>query len=488
MMPRVLLLGALLAHASPAAAQTPRDLVTRAVEAMGGVERLRAVRTIVTEFYGSTFGVGQEETPAGQARASALVGRISTDHRTTRRTGSIEIRGPGGVVNRLRRVTAGGIGMLETNGRPAPDNPATVAAEETAFRRAPERLLLTALDNPGALTTLPAKTFRGDAMPGVRYASGPDTLDLYFDPRSGLLTVTETLADDPIVGDRRTTSWLTRWEDVARGGGVKYFRQYDVEWNGRLQTHSVFTAVAINAELPDSLFLIPDSIAARAQRANPTPPPVTVRLVELAPGVWRAEGGSHHSLVVEQPTRLVVVEAPLNARRSAAVLDTLRVRFPSKPVGLVVNTHHHYDHSGGVRGYLAAGIPVVTHARNAAFIRGLARAGKTVEPDALSRRRQAASPAVQTLEDSLVLGAGDSRVVIYRLPTAHVEGMVAAYVPAARLVFTSDVLSPAATLAPAGSQEIVRFVRARALTVERVAGGHGGVANWVDVEAAATRN
>jgi glyoxylase-like metal-dependent hydrolase (beta-lactamase superfamily II) len=324
------------------------------------------------------------------------------------------------------------------------------------------------------------KTWRGEPHDGARYAAGPDTLDLYFDRRSGLPVVTVTVADDPILGDRRTESWLTRWQETT---GVRFARQYDVYVNGRLNTHSVFTAVTVNPELPDSLFAIPDSIAARAQRATPVPPPPVVALVELAPGVWRAEGGSHHSLVVEQPDRLVVVEAPLNSRRSQAVLDTLRARFPAKPVGMVVSTHHHWDHAGGLRAYLAEGIPVVTANGNVAFVRNIGSAPKSVAPDALSR--QARPLRVQAVDDSLVIGSGTGRVVVHRLPTAHVEGMLAAYVPEAHILFTSDVLSPGATLAPAGSKEIVAFVKARGITVERVAGGHGGIANWADVEQAA---
>jgi glyoxylase-like metal-dependent hydrolase (beta-lactamase superfamily II) len=171
-----------------------------------------------------------------------------------------------------------------------------------------------------------------------------------------------------------------------------------------------------------------------------------------------------------------------------AVLDTLRARFPTKPVGLVVNTHHHWDHAGGLRAALAAGVPVVTQASNAAFVRGIAAARKTVNPDELARRLGPARvrpPAITAVQDSLVLGAGDGRVVVYRLPTAHVDGMLAAYVPAARLLFVSDVLTPGPTLAPAGSAELVALARARGIAVDRVAGGHGGVATWVDVERAA---
>jgi glyoxylase-like metal-dependent hydrolase (beta-lactamase superfamily II) len=462
-------------------------VVARAIAAMGGEPALRGVRAVSIELYGATFALGQEETPESPARANVSYGRSVADYAGGRFAGPIELRNVAGAVNKLRRVTAGGIGMVETDGRPAPMNPAVVASFETDVRRFPDRLLLAALDNPLALSTLPVRTFRGRPHDGVRYAAGPDTLSLFFDRANGLLTVLETLTDDPVLGDRRTENWFTRWQGVS--GGVLYPRQFDRFWNGRLQQHSVFTSVTINPEIADSLFAIPDSIAARAQRSNPTPPPVVVTLVELAPGLWRAEGGSHHSLVVDQGARLVVVEAPQGRNRTQAVLDTLRARFPGKPVGLVVNTHHHWDHSGGLRAALAAGVPVVTHARNAAFVRGIAAARKTVNPDELARRLGPARvrvPTITAVEDSLVLGTGDQRVVIYRLPTAHAEGMLAAYVPAPRVLFVSDVLTPGPTLAPVGSAELVALARARGLVVERVAGGHGGVANWPDVERAAT--
>lgn len=463
----------------------PRAIVARAITAMGGEPALRGLRGLTIDFYTATFALGQEETPASPARANISIGQQSTDYAGNRQASTIELRNVAGAVNRLRRVTAGGIGMLETNGRPAPDNPGTVANVERGQRRAPERLLLAALDNPAALSALPARSWRGEPHDGLRYASGPDTLNLFFDRRSGLPVLIETITDDAILGDRRTITMFTRWQDA---GGIRYPRQYDIEANGRLQTHSVFTAVTVNRSLADSLFAIPDSIAARAQRSNPTPPPVVVTLVELAPNVWRAEGGSHHTLVVDQGARLVIVEAPQSAQRMQAVLDTLRARFPAKPVGLAINTHHHWDHAGGLRTVMAAGVPVFTHARNVSFVRAIAAAPKTVRPDALSRRVRGPRPTVTGIEDSLVIGAGDSRIVAYRFPTAHAEGMLVTYVPAARILFQSDIanVTPPATPPATGSADLVRFARARGISVDRVAGGHGVVLPWSEAERAAT--
>jgi glyoxylase-like metal-dependent hydrolase (beta-lactamase superfamily II) len=297
-----------------------------------------------------------------------------------------------------------------------------------------------------------------------------------------LPVLTEVLSDDPILGDRRTVTALTRWQEA---GGVLYARQVDTEVNGRLQTHTILTAVTVNGEVPDSLFVIPDSIKSKAQPGNPDPAPITVSLVELAPNVWRAEGGSHHSLIVDQGTRLALIEAPMSARRMEAVLDTLRSRFPGKPVGVAINTHHHWDHASGVRTVLAANVPVVTHARNVSFVRSIASSRKTVRPDALSRASRPARTTITAVDDSLVVGSGDSRVVAYRLPTAHAEGVLAIYVPSARILFQSDVVSANPNPPAAGSAELVKFVKARGITVERMAGGHGRVVAWADVERAA---
>ncbi len=475
----------LLVLSTLAQTPAPRDLVARAVTAMGGETAVRGLRGSAIDFYQAMFALGQEETPASPARANLTIGRQVTDYAGNRVLITTEGRNPTGAVNKVRRVIAGSIGMTETNGVPAPDNPGQVAAVERFIRRTPERLLITALDNPAALRAIPVRRWRDEPLDGIRYAAGLDTLDLYFDRRSGLLVLTETLTDDPILGDRVTRTAFTRWQDA---GGVLFPRQVDIEVNNRLQTQNVATAVSANPELPDTMFAIPDSIAARAQRSDPTPPPVVVTLVELAPNVWRAEGGTHHSLIVDQGTRLLVVEAPLSALRMEAMLDTLRSRFPGKPVGLVINTHHHWDHSGGLRAVLAAGVPVVTQARNVSFVRSIATARKTIRPDVLSRRLGPARPplpAISAVEDSLVMGRGDGQVVAYRLPTAHAEGMLAVYVPFAKILFQSDVVNAAPTPPAAGSAELVRFVKARGVVVERVAGGHGVVVPWADVEHAA---
>lgn len=482
------LLALALSAAGPVAraqAPSPQALLHRAVSAMGGEQALRGLASVSLEFTSASFGLGQEETPAAQARGTISWGRIVTDWRGNRRFTSQEVRQPTGVTLRQRQMVAGEIGMNEANGAQTPAAAGAVAGVLQGMRLQPDRILLRALDDPRSLSPIPAKRWRGELLDGARFAQGADTVSLYFDRRSGRLVLSDLVTDDPILGDRHATTWYTRWQDA---GGLKLPRQFDSETNGRLLSHNSVTALSINAPLSDTLFAIPDSIARNAPKAAVAVPAVTVTLVELAPGVWRAEGGTHHSLIVDQGSQLVVVEAPQSRARTQAVFDTLKTRFPGKPIGLVVNTHHHWDHAGGLRTAMAAGYRIVTDQRNVAFVREIAAAQKTVAPDALSRGKP--PPAIVAVRDSLVIGSGAGRVVLYELPTAHVQGLLAAYVPAARVLFTADVVNPPAppvalTLPAVGSAELVAFAKARGITVDRYAGAHGIVVNWSDIERAA---
>ncbi|MGH7560799.1 MAG: MBL fold metallo-hydrolase [Gemmatimonadales bacterium] len=469
------------AQSAPAA---PRELVRRAVESMGGEAALRGLRSTTIDVQNAGFGLGQEETPESPARAGLSFGRIHTEWPGPRRVTTFETRPLTGAIGRQRQVIRDSIGVNETNGQFAPVGPGAVAQALNGMQNVPERLLLRALDAPSALRPLPVRRVRGELVDGARFIQGPDTLSLYFDRGNGHLIAMERVTDDPVLGDRRTLTLYTRWQDA---GGLKLPRQIDVFVNDRLNQASSVGSAVVNQPIADSLWVVPDSVAARAQKATSAVAPVSVTLNELAPGIWRAEGGTHFSLVVDQGSSLLVVEAPLGRPRFAAVLDTLRSRFPRKPVGTVVSTHHHWDHSGGVRTALAAGLPVVVHARNAGFVRGVAAARKTTAPDALSRTPRGA--VVRSVTDSLSIGTGLSRVVLLHLPSAHADGILAAWVPAARILFVSDVLSPPAQAgqapARAGSIELVALARAHGLNVDRVVGGHGGIAAWADVERAA---
>ena len=56
-----------------------------------------------------------------------------------------------------------------------------------------------------------------------------------------------------------------------------------------------------------------------------------------------------------------------------------------KPIKYLVNTHHHFDHSGGIRTYVAEGATVITNAGNKAFYESAWKAPRTLDADKLAQ-------------------------------------------------------------------------------------------------------
>ncbi len=106
---------------------------------------------------------------------------------------------------------------------------------------------------------------------------------------------------------------------------------------------------------------------------------------ELAPGVHFLQPGLHNQIVVEQTDGLVVIEAPRHPERSKLVLDWIGTRFPGKKITHTIVSHHHEDHSGGARSFVAQGSTLVVGSDAERFWRTVVLpAPSTVRPDPLS--------------------------------------------------------------------------------------------------------
>jgi len=67
------------------------------------------------------------------------------------------------------------------------------------------------------------------------------------------------------------------------------------------------------------------------------------------------------------------------------VIERARELQPDKPLQYVVNTHHHFDHSGGIRAAVSEGLTVITHQVNGSFLEDMVARAHTIEQDALAR-------------------------------------------------------------------------------------------------------
>ena len=178
--------------------------------------------------------------------------------------------------------------------------------------------------------------------------------------------------------------------------------------------------------------------------ANAAPPsaPQTMS-TKLANGVWHVTGGSHHSVVVEFADYMAVVEAPLDEARSLAVIAEAKKLVPNKPLRYVLTTHHHFDHSGGLRTYVAEGATVVTHQSNVPYFEKTLVAPATLSPDAQSKA--AKMPTLQGVTGKDILTDGKQTIEIYATGgDTHTNEYTLIYLPGPKNTHRSRCVQPGA--------------------------------------------
>jgi glyoxylase-like metal-dependent hydrolase (beta-lactamase superfamily II) len=239
----------------------------------------------------------------------------------------------------------------------------------------------------------------------------------------------------------------------------------------------------VDGDVGNLAVVVPDSAPAAA---------VNVTVEELAPGIWYLAGQSHHSLVVEFADHLTLIEAPQSDARTLAVIEKARTLRPGKPVTEVVVTHHHFDHTGGLRAAVSEGLRVITHESNREWFEDLVARKHTIVPDALARNPRPLS--IRTVDAREVLSDATRTVELHQIAgNLHNEGFLMVYFPAERLLVQADAYNPptAAGAAPGMvfpfAANLVENVQRLGLSVERVAPIHGRVLPWSEVMRSAGR-
>jgi glyoxylase-like metal-dependent hydrolase (beta-lactamase superfamily II) len=263
-----------------------------------------------------------------------------------------------------------------------------------------------------------------------------------------LVELVTTWIPNPVYGDMLYEVRHLNYRDF---GGVKFPTTIHVHQGDPVlnPAHNLMeihvTSVQANAAVPP--MLVPESVRTAAA------PPVRAQAETLADGVYLIGGGSHNSVAVEFDDFVVVIEAPLNEERSLAVIGEVTRVVPGKPIRYVVNTHHHFDHSGGLRTYLAQGATIVTHESNQDFYQDVmfAPLSRALQPDRLSvyypnfaaSRRPA---PFETVKQKYVISDGTRNLDLHPIQDLnHAAGMLVAYLPKERILINADLYSPPAS-------------------------------------------
>jgi glyoxylase-like metal-dependent hydrolase (beta-lactamase superfamily II) len=291
---------------------------------------------------------------------------------------------------------------------------------------------------------------------------------------------------------------VVAFSDWRRHNGLALPYQVELSWEGEVVHRETRQRIEVNPQLDQDTFVLPETqpfdpeLAERGlineqwvHRALAMGAPISLDVgevvsVPITADVVTMGGGIHHSLAIALDSGVVVVDPPQHEDRSLAVIAAVTARWPDKPITHLILTHHHHDHSGGIRAYAAIGAELIVAQGDRDFVTQCLARPHTIRPDTLAAT--ATRPTIRTVADtSLSLGGG--AIEIYRISSPHSAENLVVYVPRAKLLFNADLFNPG--LVPPGvppppywltfSQDFRRQVEALNLDIEVLLGAHGAL-------------
>ena len=284
------------------------------------------------------------------------------------------------------------------------------------------------------------------------------------------VTKIQTWHPNPVVGDQFVE---TRYAQYRQFDGFSFGTEVHQSIGTPPHPSYDFTAANLAINVSNAALEIPAAVRMATDNSGA----VTTR--ELSPGVWLIGGNNYYSVAVEFAEFSLVVEAPLNEQRSQAVMREVRRLIPTKPLRYVVNTHHHFDHAGGLRAYGAEDVLIVTQDQNFDFYEALGTAlhPQVVEPDALARApRQVHYVRVQ---DRRTITDGRRPVQLYHVQDQqHATDMLMVFLPNEGLLIQADLFEPppmGATPAPTErNMALLRNIQRVSIKPTRMVSIHSG--------------
>jgi glyoxylase-like metal-dependent hydrolase (beta-lactamase superfamily II) len=429
-----------------------RQLVTRAAEALGGRERIMQLRTLqivgygeLAYFNGGGNITGDPEAPQKWQKVLDYARTIDLEHGRMRVQQRLKMDfvfastvGQLGL-NRTSETLDGDIAYNIGGGflaaptagapQPQPAGPAAVRQRRMEMLAHPVTIVRAALDPATRLSNL--RTQGALQLVDVTIRQG-DMLTLAVNATTGLPAWVSYVGPNVNLGD---VTYRTAFAGYVPARGVQLPTGFatTIDFRDVVQSKLYVDRNIVDAPIDD--LSSPESVR---RPAAPQGPPggaaAALKPMKVADHVWFLNGNAFF----EFDDHLTMFEANRTDAALRAVLDAANALVPGKRVTQVIQSHHHFDHSAGLRAAVAEGLTIISRRGNEGIFREMVARPARLFPDALGRNPRPLQ--FIPVDDHLELKDSTNEIDIYHVVgNYHMADAVIVHVPASNLLAEADL-------------------------------------------------
>ena len=427
------------------------QLVRRSADALGGLDRVMALKTLQIVGYGELAYfdgggniTGDPSAPQKWQKVLDYRRTIDLEHWRTR------------VQQRLKMdfvfaSTVGQLGLNRTNetldgdvaynigggflAAPQAGNSQSQAAGSAAARQRrvellahPITIIRAALDPATRLSNL--RKQGNLQLVDVTVRQG-DTLTLAVNATSNLPEWVSYVGPHVNLGD---VTYRTHFVGYEPEKGIQLPTAFATTIDWRNVVHSKLDVDRNIVDEPIDDLSAPASVRSAPPQGGRGGAPANLQPIRVADHVWFMSGNTFF----EFDDHLTMVEANRQDAALQAILKVVNALVPGKRVTQVIQTHHHFDHSVGLRAAVAEGLTIIAHRGNEGIFREMVARPAKLFPDALGRNPKPLK--FIPVDDHLNLKDSTNEIDIYHLiGNYHMANGVIVHVPASRVLVEGDL-------------------------------------------------